>query len=143
MITTLSMVLFLAPALAPREAHRYASDIESAARGDREIAAALATVAHTEGGFAWAIERCEITGDAGAAISLYQLHPQHIGRHSRAEVCQSNAVATRLAAGLLRHLREKAGGDWRTAFQWYAGARSASHWKVSLKYDTMMALLRG
>jgi hypothetical protein len=104
----ITAILSAAPQLDHASATRYGTDMASAA-GSVEDGIMLVATAAEEGGFRKQVETCAVTGDGGDAISLYQLHKEHLGRHTREEVCASNRLATRLAMASLARVRRIAG----------------------------------
>lgn len=90
---------------------------------EENTAYALLGIAKHESDFASDVEdcsRCRLGGpycDHGKAISIYQMHSNNWGGHSRAEVCQDLRLATSLARSALA----KARGTWKNRFRVYAG----------------------
>jgi hypothetical protein len=101
------------------QAARYSADIAAVAE-DVEEAIALSIVANYESDWRASVASCEVTGDDGRAVSIYQLHAHHLHGHSREDVCKDNRLATRLAAQVLGQLH-RAIGTWRDTFARYVG----------------------
>lgn len=133
-------ILSAAPQLDRAAAARYAADMASAA-GDLEDGIMLVATAAEEGGFRRQVEQCVVTGDSGEAISLYQLHKHHLGRHSREEVCASNRLASRLAMASLARVRRFAGSA-ELAFARYIGVKHIEDVRVRRRtalYNRLLA----
>jgi hypothetical protein len=103
------------------EARRYASDIAAVAKTPEE-AAILVTVANHEGSFRRDVETCKVTGDVGAAFSLYQLHRHWFAGDPR-RLCESNREATDTAGRVLRFLRKRT-DNLTEMFRAYIGCKA-------------------
>lgn len=80
----------------------------------------LGAIAEHEGGLRESVRRCAVTGDSGRAVTLFQIHPEALGAHSRAEACASDELAARLALASLRAGEKMCGGSLRCAVRLYA-----------------------
>lgn len=105
---------------------RYAADIAATAP-DLETGIAMVSTIKAEAEMdPTRIERCAYRGgegDHGRASGLYQLHPERLQGHSKAEVCADNRLASKLAADFLSYLR-RVTGSWSTAFIRFVGGRT-------------------
>jgi len=106
----LTAILTLAPTLEYGTAARYADDIYAACGDERDLCYALVATQHAESAWRPDVERCEVTGDGGRAVSAFQLHRHWWAGYSREEVCKSNGRAAWLAAGALVVLEHRTGG---------------------------------
>lgn len=120
----IAALAFVKPSLPPERASRLAGDI--AAEADTlDEGLALVAVATVESGLRAEVETCRVTGDHGRAWSLYQLNADAWKRpYTRAQICASNRLATRLARNALRTLGGSS-GHWANAMRLYVG-RSAT-----------------
>lgn len=82
-----AIVLSLAPWLGERRAREVARPIAEVT-STLDDAALLAVVARRESDFRREVETCEVTGDAGRAVSMYQLHAHHWGAGGRERICR-------------------------------------------------------
>ena len=89
-------ILNLLPAVGRSRAETIARQIDTAAR-NVDDGLMLVVINRRESDFSAAVERCDVTGDGGRAISAYQLHPHLLGRYSREQVCQDPVLAARIA----------------------------------------------
>lgn len=127
-------ILSLAPWVGPARAAEIAAG-PAAATSDLDEALLLVTVDYHESSLRKSVEDCRITGDGGRAVSAYQLTRRHLGRRTRAEVCASHALASKLA---LRALRAPQ-CDPRCALAAYLGRRQSDP-EVSRRMQTFERL---
>jgi len=114
-----------APELSEEGRARIAKDIAEASP-DLDTAIMLVATGEAESGFRESIEHCHCGPgecDGGHSFGLYQLQGHWLFGHSAAEVCNDNALSTRLAARTLGILRSRTGSPEGT-FVRYVGART-------------------
>jgi hypothetical protein len=105
---------------------RYAADIAATAPDLETGIAMVATIKAEAEADPTRFERCICRGaecDHGRASSIYQLHPERMQGHEKAEVCADNRLASKLAADFLSHLR-RVTGSWAAAFTRFVGCRT-------------------
>jgi hypothetical protein len=124
-LVTAALVSLL-PSLNPSRIDELAQTISAVADTQDDAARLAVTVARESSGLR-SYETCELSGDHGRAWTAWQLHVQHWGRHTKAEICSDPELATELALVALRRRKSPRG-----SFAAYLG-RVASDSEVVLR----------
>jgi hypothetical protein len=72
-------------------------------QGVEKMALILVSYAKHESDYLERVRTCEVVGDGGRAIGLWQVHAMWWGGHSKQEVCSSSGLQARLAAKAIRY----------------------------------------
>jgi len=137
-------IISLAPNLSEETVGRYASDIVAASQGEgTDLALAMVATQDAESSWRPEVEDCRVTGDGGAAVSMWQLHKHWYSGRTRAEVCASNTLAASFAASALIALSHRTGG-LRGALRSYIGCRPGDPRSVKRirTFDRLLAAAR-
>lgn len=107
--------------------------------GPRKTAVWLVTAAHHESGFLESVRTCRRKGDAGRAISLYQMQRWATRGYTAEQVCSSDALQAYLAA---RAVRRSGARTPRAMFAAYAGKAGVASEAMTAQYQRLEAKTR-
>lgn len=115
------------------------------AKGAEQMALVLVAIAHHESSLLERVRTCEVKGDGGRAIGLWQTHRFWWKGHSEGEVCQSSALQARIAAKAIRYQVDRGVRSvpalMRAFASGSAGTRSRQADEMTATYKRVLAQL--